>query len=270
MTSTARTVDYEWVKFTTEVISEAMKALRGHAPSVEKQRYKVEHVKLTADVSARESWTFGSMYEFAAAYRNEVLAATVLYRADIDHLLYVGYDHTKRRAVSRVKVEAATRNGVLAVSRVFDEAAQACEVERPPAVRPHIFVGHGRAPDWRDLIDQLRDHHGFEVEAFESAPRAGQTAKEVVEGMAGRASFAVLVHTPEDEQADAELRARENVVHETGLFQGRLGFERAIIVRKDGCEEFSNVGSIQEVRYTHHIREAVGEVVASIRREFPD
>jgi predicted nucleotide-binding protein len=32
-----------------------------------------------------------------------------------------------------------------------------------------------------------------------------------------------------------------NVIHEAGLFQGRLGFERAIILLEDGCEEFSNI-----------------------------
>jgi predicted nucleotide-binding protein len=47
--------------------------------------------------------------------------------------------------------------------------------------------------------------------------------------------------TAEDERADGKLNARLNVVHEIGLFQGRRGFNRAIILLEEGCEEFSNV-----------------------------
>ena len=51
--------------------------------------------------------------------------------------------------------------------------------------------------------------------------------------------MAFLVLTAEDEQTDGTLHARENVIHEAGLFQGRLGFEKAIILLEEGCQEFS-------------------------------
>lgn len=31
------------------------------------------------------------------------------------------------------------------------------------------------------------------------------------------------------------------LIHEAGLFQGHLGFEQAILLLEDGCEEFSNI-----------------------------
>jgi hypothetical protein len=34
---------------------------------------------------------------------------------------------------------------------------------------------------------------------------------------------------------------RRHVVHEAGLFQGRLGFERAIILLEDGCKSFDQL-----------------------------
>jgi hypothetical protein len=44
-------------------------------------------------------------------------------------------------------------------------------------------------------------------------------------GLAGQlldnAAFAFLVLTAEDEQLDGSVRSRENMVHESGLFQGR-------------------------------------------------
>jgi predicted nucleotide-binding protein len=55
--------------------------------------------------------------------------------------------------------------------------------------------------------------------------------------------------TAEDEQADGTLHARLNVVHEAGLFQGRLGFRKAIILLEDTCEEFSNVRGLGQIRF---------------------
>jgi hypothetical protein len=40
-------------------------------------------------------------------------------------------------------------------------------------------------------------------------------------------AIAFLVLTAEDETADGKVQARMNVIHEAGLFQGRLGFNRA-------------------------------------------
>ena len=64
-----------------------------------------------------------------------------------------------------------------------------------------VFVGHGHSPAWRELADHLRDQHGCRVDTFESAPRAGRTISDILTDMARQASFAILVHTSEDEQA---------------------------------------------------------------------
>lgn len=167
-----------------------------------------------------------------------------------------------------VVVEAASRGDILRVMAPFEEAAPYHEVlHSAPAVS--IFIGHGRSSDWRELYEHLRDQHRLDVQAFETHPRAGFTAKEVLERIAAETSLAILVHTAEDEQADESLRARENVVHETGLFQGRIGFARAIIVREDGCDPFSNVAGVQEIRFSPGaMRSVFGDVLAVVRREF--
>ena len=48
--------------------------------------------------------------------------------------------------------------------------------------------------------------------------------------------MAFLIMTGEDEHTDGTLHARSNVIHEIGLFQAQLGYERAIILL---CEDFS-------------------------------
>ncbi len=63
------------------------------------------------------------------------------------------------------------------------------------------------------------------------------------------ASFAFLVMTGEDSATDGKLLARQNVFHELGLFQGRHGFGRAIVLLEEGCEEFSNIVGLTQIRF---------------------
>jgi predicted nucleotide-binding protein len=88
--------------------------------------------------------------------------------------------------------------------------------------------------------------------------------------MLSKSSFAILVLTGEDETSDGKFFARQNVIHETGLFQGRLGFRKAIALLEDGTEEFSNIHGIEQIRFSKgNIKETFGEVLATIKREFP-
>lgn len=67
--------------------------------------------------------------------------------------------------------------------------------------------------------------------------------------MIHNAGFAFHIMTAEDEHSDETLHARENVIHEAGLFQGKLSFERAIILLEDGCSEFGNINGLVQIRF---------------------
>ena len=59
-----------------------------------------------------------------------------------------------------------------------------------------------------------------------------------------------------------------NVVHEAGLFQGRLGFEKAIILLEQGCEEFSNIHGLGQIRFQRgFIKSAFEEIRRVLERE---
>lgn len=111
-----------------------------------------------------------------------------------------------------------------------------------------IFVGHGRSEMWRALKDFIIDLK-LEYEEFNRESAAGVSTKERLLEMLDTSSCAFLVMTAEDEHADGSQHARENVVHEVGLFQGRYGFERAIILLEEGCREFSNIKGVGQIRF---------------------
>ncbi len=112
-----------------------------------------------------------------------------------------------------------------------------------------IFIGHGRSTVWRELKDFVQDRLRLPWDEFNRESTAGKSTKERLEEMLDSASFALLVMTAEDERADGTKQARANVIHEAGLFQGRLGFERAIVLLEEGCEEFSNITGITQIRF---------------------
>ncbi len=112
-----------------------------------------------------------------------------------------------------------------------------------------VFIGHGRSPVWKDLKLYLNDRLKLSAEEFDSVSTAGTTTVERLEKMLENASFAFLVMTAEDLDASGNMHARENVVHEVGLFQGRLGFKRAIVMLEEGCNEFSNITGLGQIRF---------------------
>src|SRR6202011_3338674 len=97
-----------------------------------------------------------------------------------------------------------------------------------------VFLGHGHSPDWQQLRDFLVNDLNLQCDEFNAEPAEGIATKERLEQMLGGSSFAFLVATGEDATNTGAYRARENVIHEIGLFQGRLGFRRAIVIREEG------------------------------------
>jgi predicted nucleotide-binding protein len=99
--------------------------------------------------------------------------------------------------------------------------------------------------------------------------RAGHTVRDIIEEMMVKSSFALLVMTGEDKAEDGSLHPRMNVVHELGLFQGRLGFAKGIVLLESGTDDFSNIGGIHQIRFSKgNIKETFGDVLATLRREF--
>ena len=127
-----------------------------------------------------------------------------------------------------------------------------------------IFIGHGRSLVWRVLKDFIVDTLELEYEEFDRVSAAGEFIGNRLEEMLNKSCMAFLIMTGEDEQADGSLHARENVIHEIGFFQGRLGFKRAIILLEEGCQEFSNIRGIGQIRFPKGDIEAAFEKIRRV------
>ena len=217
-------------------------------------------------------WGHDSLEEFLSDYRKATgYCAFKIYTSRRDAKLDVVLSLGKNTAIT---VSGPDRQKIESVFEVFERNFDSSRLPPPPkptTPRPRIFIGHGHSPLWRDLKDHLHEQHAYEVEAYEIGARSGHTIRDILESMLKQGTFAILVMTGEDLTADNLLMPRLNVVHELGLFQGHLGFSKAIVLLEEGTQEFSNIHGTHQIRFAKgNIKETFGDVLATLRREFPE
>jgi len=222
-----------------------------------------------------DTWHYDSFEEFLAQVNGDLSGALI--GIEHDNLsIVINMSHKPYYYCSTVTISSKNRDSILQLSNVIETCARECFVPEPLELpkklpKPKIFIGHGGSFQWRDLKDHLHEHHGYDVIAYETGSRAGHSIRDVLEDMLDKSSFAILVMTGEDNMEDGTVRARQNVIHEIGLFQGKLGFTKAIVLKEDGTEEFSNINGVHQIRYTKgKIKETFGDVLAVLKREFED
>jgi hypothetical protein len=122
-------------------------------------------------------------------------------------------------------------------------------LERERKLPRKVFIGHGgKSSAWQELREMLHDW-GLEVEEFNEEPAAGISITQRLKSMLENSRFAFLVMTGENIDGQGHLQARMNVIHEIGLFQGRLGTECAIVLRERNTSTFSNLDGINRIDF---------------------
>jgi hypothetical protein len=129
------------------------------------------------------------------------------------------------------------------------DGAMANRTSPGPGCGGKVFIGHGRSLEWLKLKDFLRDKLDLPCEEFSMEPTAGVSTGDRLKAMLDSACFAFLVATAEDKHADGTWHPRPNVIHEIGLFQNALGDKKAVILLEEGCQEFSNISGLGQIRF---------------------
>ena len=217
------------------------------------------------------SWRFEDEKEFFIDYKPGIYIANLDISYQIEGKGSIHFRLYYEEPNTFVEVKLPDRINILEVFDIFDINSEKSRIqikEETIIPRVSIFIGHGRNQMWRDLKDHLQDKHGLPIIAYEIGSRAGHSIRDILESMLNESNLAFLIMTGEDEMPDGSLQARQNVIHEIGLFQGKLGFSKAIILLEEGTEEFSNIHGIQQIRFSKgNIKETFGDVLAVIKRE---
>jgi hypothetical protein len=183
-------------------------------------------------------------------------------------------------AANFIELREAAEAAIAAAMAAYGNGPRTADLrnEIVKGVRPHliplssllpnkIFIGHGHSPVWREFKDFLQDNLSLPWEEFNRTPQAGIWTGERLSEMLESACFAFIIMTGEDEY-NGELHARENVIHEVGLFQGKLGFRRSIILLEGGCKGFSNIHGLTCILFpTNKISAVYEEARRTLQRE---
>lgn len=111
-----------------------------------------------------------------------------------------------------------------------------------------IFLGHGGNPVWY-AVEKHLNKLNLSCITFESENQVGRHNLERLRECLDNCNFAIILMTAEDTVNENDIRARQNVLHEIGLFQGRLGFTKVAILKQSGVQSFSNIDGLQYISF---------------------
>jgi predicted nucleotide-binding protein len=104
-----------------------------------------------------------------------------------------------------------------------------------------VFISHGRALDWREVQAYIEKDIALPTLELAQEPNQGRTILAKLWEASQQCDSAVIVMTGDDEDAAGQARARENVVHEIGFFQGKYGLDRVCLLYEEGVSIPSNI-----------------------------
>lgn len=145
--------------------------------------------------------------------------------------------------------------------RANSELAAPATISRPA----RVFISHGRAPDWREVQAFIERDIGLVTLELAQEPNQGMTILGKLAEAAEQCDSAVIVMTGDDLDAGGQARARENVIHEIGYFQGKYGPSRIVLLHEDGVNIPSN---IQGLVYTPFPKGVIRATFGLLVREF--
>ena len=127
-----------------------------------------------------------------------------------------------------------------------------------------IFVTHGRSLDWYEVQRYIEKTICVETLELSEEPFQGRTILQKLNEESKKCGYAVIVMTGDDHAGENEVRARENVIHEIGFFQGRYGLDRVCLVYEQGVNIPSNFSGLGYIRFS---KGEIRATFADLRKE---
>jgi predicted nucleotide-binding protein len=148
---------------------------------------------------------------------------------------------------SRDQLAALARD----IEQIFETRAHSELAAPEPTPREaRVFLSHGRAADWREVQAYIEHDVGLRTLELAQEPNLGRTVLQKLEQESQKCTSAVIVMTGDDADAEGNLRARENVLHEVGYFQARYGLRAVCLLHEEGVGLPSNIHGLVYIPFT--------------------
>lgn len=155
---------------------------------------------------------------------------------------------TKQRNTTELVAEcmrAGASNFLDKSNEIFYSKLRASLREIISKMKENIFLSYGHNELLKlKLKEFIQERLRKNVIVLADQPSRGLTVVEKLEKISNYCNRAVILMTKDDYQYDNGVRARQNVVHEIGFFQGKYGRHNVILIAESGIEIFSNISGI--------------------------
>ena len=148
--------------------------------------------------------------------------------------------------------------------------------ENPVVANKKVFVVHGHDSVAREQLELIIHKLGLDPFVLQNTGGGGLTIIEALEREIGpnpdAARFGIVLLTPDDVgysktagDKEAQPRARQNVVLETGMLIASIGRPNVAILKKGHIEVPSDAQGILYIPFNDHVKETVPKLVDRLR-----
>lgn len=142
------------------------------------------------------------------------------------------------------------------LSYIFEVRSNCRIGESVEIILNRVFISHGRSKEWYKV--QAYIEKDIKIPTLELAQEAnlGRTVLQKLNEESDKCSYAVIVMTGDDDIGYGKPRARENVMHEIGLFQGKYGLQNICLLYEEGTNIPSNIHGLVYIPFPKNYVEA--------------
>lgn len=189
-----------------------------------------------------------------------------LYFSIPDRVFPLNEQYVDEDKISRTFVELFIRD----IEYIFEIYSQHSSIDSKKEERlDKIFISHGSSKYWMEVQNYIEKD--LEIETIELAqrPNLGRTVIQKLNEESDNCSYAVVVMTGDDKISEDETRARENVMHEIGYFQGKYGIEKVCLLHEEGTNIPSNIHGLVYIPFPKEVISATfGSLVRELKIHF--
>lgn len=127
-----------------------------------------------------------------------------------------------------------------------------------------VFISHGRSEQWRRVQEYLEQTLEIPTLELAQAPNMGRTIFQKLIDESEKCGYAVIIMTGDDLTTDDQVRARENVLHEIGYFQGKYGADRVCLLHENSVNIPSNIHGLAYIPFP---KDSVESALGNLTRE---
>jgi len=135
-------------------------------------------------------------------------------------------------------------------NRIWDESKSSLEkltrISSSRIENNTIFISHGQNDFYREINNYLVNEYKLPTVYDERDFLKGNTYIENIEMLVNDSSYGLVVLTKDDEFEKEKWRARQNVIHELGIFQNAFGRTNTLVLKEEGVDFPTNLNGMNE------------------------